>query len=379
MELNNIHKDLKIFYKDYSNTYEIIGFCIEPKDIIKRNIDVFRLGYWSLAPFAYSPAYNYCIRLNPRFKTSESSIVYFKNSDPITMAPNFKCFLPFINLLYFDDIDFIEEDIKANWTRFIELSLPFQKYSNNLEPYKFLKEYIDSSKINDLLENPDKGYPKIFMDFWNHYNNTSKQQSYSEMIFKLVNDKRFLPELEEIDYGIWNDRINCALAQRAYSKLKVDFNNVEKYYWNYLTQQHGFDALNQDFGIVPNPSSDTYLSMRGILNQFDTDPNLERTFSEEVLQHPLYDAVQDLRVKKSGYTGDKHFEAAKVLDKEYEDPYASWDALVTASYWAGKNKNEAVEAIWEAAILLSKKEKWIDIYEILLQQYEYYTFYKNKI
>ena len=168
-----------------------------------------------------------------------------------------------------------------------------------------------------------------------------------------------------------------ALAQRAYGDLEAEFQKVEKYYWKNLTQTHGFDSVKQDFDIIPSPSSNSYWSLDSILDNFN--PELSRTFSKEVLEHPLYDAIQELRVRGRGYMGERHIEAAAILDTEYNDPYGAWDALVTASYWAGQAGSKAIEPMWEAAIYLSEKHNWKEIHEVLVQQYEYYNFYKDKV
>ncbi|MEW7281330.1 hypothetical protein ABW636_22305 [Aquimarina sp. 2201CG1-2-11] len=377
MEVNNISKKLKEIYLN-KNTDEALGVDFIVSDEIERVIKIFKLGYWSLMPFAYETYDSYAIKLSPMVGINSSPIVSVKNNNSKIFSPKLDCFLFFLQLKYMNSNDSLEGIIKESWADFKDLSKSFLEFTEN-SSLDFIEQYIYGKEIKKILEDSEEGFSKVYMDFWNYYNDSPSQNEYNKLVNNLLNDYRYLPESLDVDYGIWNSRVNSILAQRAYGMLKADFKYKEKYYWKYISQPHGFDAEGAEFAIIPSSSSDTYLSMSSIVNKFDTNPDLETQFSEEILRHPLFDAIQDLRLKQPNYLGEKHVIAAKILETEYNDPYTAWNALVTASYWAGRNNSKAIEPMWEAAIYLSEKHNWTEIHEVLVQQYEYYNHYKDKV
>ncbi len=377
MKLNYIHQDLKELYKGGERVKSFLAFEFTCEKENHRIMKLFKAGYWSVMPFAFAAYNNFGIRLNPKSKINNSSVVQLDDSDGVTVASNIKTFLPLNNLRYLKKIKMLERHFKPKKDEVYNISLPYREYTNSINCLEFFYDYISNPDNLSVIKNSDTGFNKVYLDFWNHYNNTPDQKLYSDLIIKLTNNREFYPDYSEVNYGVWNNRVYNALAQRAYGDLEAKFNKVEKYFWKNLTQTHGFDGLQQGFEIVPNPSSHSYWSLDSILDNFN--PDLNRTFSEDILIHPLYGAIQELREKKRGYKGERHIEAAAILDTEYNDPYAAWDALVTASYWAGQAGSKAIEPMWEAAIYLSEKHNWKEIHEVLIQQYEYYNFYKGKI
>ncbi len=379
MIVNNYVKDLQKLYKGKERVKNILTFEFSCDDSLIGLMELFKKGYWSVMPFSFNSYNNFCVKLDPKRKINDSSIVQINDSDGVTVAANLKTFLPLVSIDYLNDLEITEEHFKAKRKEIEEMSLPFREYVDGLDGLDFFYEYICNVDKLELLEKGEESFSQIYLDFWNHYNDTPEQKVYSSLMNKLKNDKNFYPEFEELDYGLWNNRMYGALCHRSYLKLDEDFENVEKYIWKNLKSMHGFDALQLDFGIVPNISSDSSSSILSIIRKLDPDPTLNRKFSKEILDHPLYDALQELRIKKRGYTGERHIEAAAILDTKYNDPYGAWDALVTASYWAGQAGSSAIEPMWEAAIYLSEKYNWSDINEVLIQQYEFYNFYKDKV
>ncbi len=380
MELNNINQDLKELYKSKEKAKSFLAFEFTCDKENERIIKLFKQGYWSVVPFAFNTYNNFAIKLNPAESIYNSSVVQINNSDGVTISNDLKTFLPLLNLNFLKNFKLIDVHFKRKQKDIELMSQPFREYTNGIDSLEFFYEYINDSEKLKLLEAGEKKFDQIYLDFWNHYNSVPEQKKYSDLIIKLVGDRIFYPDFNELeDYGIWNSRVNHALAQRAYGDLDAEFEKKEKHLWRSLTQSHGFNGLSQGFGLVPNPSSNSSRSILSIIDKFDPNPNLKRTFSKEILEHPLYDAIQELRVRKRGYMGEKHIEAAAILDTEHNDPYAAWDALVTASYWAGQAGSKAIEPMWEAAIYLSEKHNWTEIHEVLVQQYEYYNFYKDKV
>lgn len=371
MEVNQINKFLKNEYKNI-NLKEILGISFSREDDISRIISMFKKGYWSLIPFSYEDYNMHTIKMCPNKKIINSPVVYYNRPNPIIHSPEFQFYFIFQSLSFIDSEDIIEL-IKSEWKELKEKSVPFQEYTSN-DDYNYFENYIFSDKALNNVNDVDLGYEKTYIDFWNHYNNTPQQKAYFRDMVKMEEDEDFLPELNNIDYGIWNTRMYNAIGQRAYSCLHLSFEDKELYFWKYLTQIHGYHSVSIDFSLLPEPTSPTNRNIRGILDKFDQE--LNPVLSKEVLDHPLYETIQ--RFRKGGGSM-AYFEAAKFLDLEHNDPYAAWDALVTASYWAGNSGSKAIEPIWEAAIYLSGKENWKEINEVLIQQYEFYNYYKDKV
>ncbi|MEW7281332.1 hypothetical protein ABW636_22315 [Aquimarina sp. 2201CG1-2-11] len=378
MKLNNLHQDLKKLYQDNQEIKKLFAFSFTCDDEHKRLIKIFKSGYWSVMPFAFESYNNFAVRLEPRNKINESSIVQINNSDGVTVASNLKTFIPLNNIKFLKKIELVKNHFLANKNTIEEVSLLYREYTKGEDSLEFFYQYIAEQDNQERIATGNEGYMQItYLDFWNHYNHTPHQKMYSDLINKLDQNEDFYPEFKETEYGLWNSRMYNALSRRAYIDYDANFTKREKHLWKSLTQIHGFDSVNTSFGIIPNPTSDSSRSILSIIDEFDLD--LNRVFSEEIVKHILYDAVQDLRVRKRGYMGEKHAEAAAILDTEYNDPYAAWDALVTASYWAGQAGSKAIEPMWEAAIYLSEKHNWTEIHEVLVQQYEYYNHYKDKV
>jgi hypothetical protein len=376
MELNKIHQGLIDIYPNDSEFKSIYEFSFRPENYIERTIELLKRGYWSLAPFAFAGNYNFAIRLMPTRNVLDSPIVYFGKNDPVTISPQLSTFIPFFNLCFFENKSFITR-IKEKLFDFENFASPFLNFTNDTLALDFFMKFINDDSKMGLLDEED-GYEKIFREFWNFYNDNEEQRQYDAILEKLINKPFFTPDSESLEFGIWNNRMSSILATSALFNLKSDFHDKQDVYWQFLTNSHGIDAV-KEIDFVPDSSSNSANRLIIFAEEFDTDPYLERRFSPQILNHPLYDAIQEIRVKKHTYLGEKHVEAAKIFDVEFNDPLSSWNALVSASYWAGKQQNEAVEVIWEAAIYLSEKSGWKEINEILVQQFEFYQKHKNLI
>jgi hypothetical protein len=90
----------------------------------------------------------------------------------------------------------------------------------------------------------------------------------------------------------------------------------------------------------------------------------------------LYKTLAPLRKDFNGYQGEEHYQAALELIAQNK-PLEAWNALVSASYWAGANRqSDYVEKHWQKAIELCKNQNWEDAYDALTTQWEWYRNYK---
>ncbi|WP_304343900.1 hypothetical protein [Chryseobacterium koreense] len=375
MKINTIHQELKELYKERGSVKLIFRAVFEHEDEIERCMNLFRSGFWSVAPFAFQTYETYGIQLHPQKKLKKSNVVLGDKSGFKTIAPDLSGFIPFGQLEMLRNPKFIQY-ILDDWNLLDELSSEFRKYTDDLSSLDFLKEYLHNPEKVALLENPSENYSKVYWEFWNHYNNSPEQLAFSELMQKMQEDKTFLPDFELKNYGIWNTRAYNAMAQRAYSK--VDSKTVTKfedYNFQCFIQPHGFDPVEYAFSVFPH-STKSASTLDGIIDFFDTNPDLKWEYSDKIKKHPLFIAAETLRKDKNAYNGDEHIKAAKILDEELSNPLLAWNALVTAGYWSGVNFQKPNLEAWQAAIDLADKHNWTEIHEVLTDQLAFYNFYK---
>lgn len=378
MKLNKIHKDLKELYNERGTVKLIFGAVFEHEKEIERCMDIFQSGFWSVAPFAFEPYETFALQLNPKKTIKDSNIVLGDSSGFLTVSPNLSGFIPFGQLQMLGTPKFIQY-ILDDWKLLEELSLSFREYTSSLDSLDFLKKYLNDTDKLKYLENPAVYYSKVYLDFWNYYNNTQEQKEYNKLMHSMTNDKSFLPDFEIKDYGVWDVRAYNALAQRAYSK--IDYKtvaNFENYNFQSFIQPHGFDSVELTFDILPRPTR-SINTLDGIIDFFDTNPDLEWKYSKKIKEHPLFAVAEIVRRDKINYRGEAHIKAAKIMDEEFNDPVMAWNALVSAGYWSGVNFKEPNLKAWKAAIDLSNKHGWAEINEVLVDQLNFYNYYKDKI
>jgi hypothetical protein len=379
MKLNKVHQELKELYKDKEQIDIILSFEFENKNEIERCMNIFRSGYWSVAPFAFEDYNNFAIKLTPNKELLNSQIVAKSKIDFWTISPNMKCFITMSWLRFLNDIDVINGEIKKNWQLLEELSLPFREYTKDLKSLEFLKAYLNEKDNLKYLENSGEYYTKVYLDFWNFHNDSPKQKEYTKLIQTMMEDKSYLPDFEIKDYGVWNTKAYNSLTRRAYSYDLFNLSEEKKadFYWEGFIQSHGFDAASYLTEILPqtSESSDSQLiTTIGFANS-----NRIYQFPKEMQNHPLFLPLERIIKSSKSYNGDAHIEAAKRIDNELGNPAMAWNALVSAGYWSGVNFKEPNIDAWKAAIDLSEKHGWREINEVLIDQLEFYNHYKDKV
>ncbi len=378
MKINNIHQGLKELYKEKTSVKSIFGAVFEHEDEIKRCMNIFRSGFWSVVPFAFEPYETYGIQLQPNKSLKESNVVLGDESGFMTISNNLSGFIPFGQLEMLRNPKFIKY-ILDDWNLLDELSLAFREYTDNLDSLIFLKEYLHNPEKIALLENPSEQYSKVYLDFWSHYNNTPEQHAFSALMQKMEEDKSYLPEFEAKDYGTWNTRAYNAMAQRAYSYNLYDLEEEKKgtFYWQSFIQPHGFDAEIYNTEILPPSSARSESQVVATIGY--ANPDRIYQFSEKIQSHPLFRCLEDIIKSPETYNGEAHVKAAKIIDEELNNSVLAWNALVTAGYWSGVNYKEPNLEAWQAAINLTKKHNWTAIHEVLTDQLAFYNFYKDKM
>jgi len=379
MKVNKLHQDFKEFYKGSDTKYSLF-FEFEQSDEVQKIMRMFKKGYWSAMPFGFNRKDVVSIKLSPSYSIEDSPLVKFSNITKVctTIAPNLKRLLPMCALDYIDDEEIFIE-LQDDINEILKQATSFQKHVNGEHELEFYKDYLLNKENLLFFKNTPKEREKFYIDFWNHYNKSPEQEKTVTLLKKLLEDQSYLPDYEEIDYGIWNTYIYNSLAGRANSKLRTETKDLWEYYWRGVQQPHGFDAMGMVVDGV-KPSLNKSKSNISGLSSFNSSWEEEYDcFPKEVQEHPIFHATESIRIKGDAYIGEEHVLAAAILDEKYNDPIGAWNALVSAGYWAGLNESPAVEVIWETAIYLAEKHNWTEIHEVLVQQYEYYNFYKDKV
>ncbi|WP_336691066.1 MULTISPECIES: hypothetical protein [unclassified Chryseobacterium] len=372
MILNKIHQNLKELYKGKEKLNTILGVEFSHQEEVGIYTKILQLGQWYVAPFSFEKYDSYAIKLTPNKILLDSPIYLRSGNDHFLFSNNLGFFLLFRQLKMLKSAKF-KKYILDDWQLLEQLSLPLRQYTDSLDSLEFLKEYLNNGDKLKYLENPSEFYTKIYLDFWNHYYDTPEQKRYVELMNLMIKDNSFLPEFEINNYGIWNTRAYNAIGQRAYNLIDIETEKKENQFWQSFIQSHGFDPVEFDFGFIPYATSSSF-QLDTIISKF----NPELGYFSKMRNHPLYEVGQILSKNKSAYDGDAHIEAAKAIDEDLNDPLMAWDALVSAGYWGGVNFGQPNMNAWKAAIDLSEKHGWTEVNEVLIDQLEFYNYYKDK-
>ncbi|WP_347066722.1 hypothetical protein [Flavobacterium sp. WV_118_3] len=384
--LNSLQADLNRLYKG-QNTQKALKIEFNRKGSVIEQIRFFEKGFWFQAPFAFEhKGYStLAVLLSPRMTSlKEAPVVNLKKgiwfSDgaaAITQAPNLKAMIPMAYLRLMESATAIK-GLKSDLEAAISQSKPLFDYlgGGNLD---FLKSYLLNEENQERFKKAKRNYDSFYCDFWNHYYDTPEHKKAFDLFAQLIDDKKFLPEFQEENYGIWNAYVRSVLAQRAYDLEPKNKIQMEKRYWHlwkYACMPHGLDCDEMTFKRYQYYYGHSNDMMWGVSLSINSARDHDGFLPDEVANHPLYKATTLIESKQ--YTGDQHWIAAKRFDEEYNDPEACWDTLVSTAYWAGlANRLDLVEASWQYAIDLSQRQGWNALNEVLRDQWNFYEYHKN--
>ncbi|WP_146028626.1 MULTISPECIES: hypothetical protein [Chryseobacterium] len=376
MEINKVHSDLKEMYNDKNVKWKFnLAFNHKDEKILLMN--ALKRGFWSIMPFGFEGDNILAIKLIPQKTLEKASIVAFNEvyQECFTFASNIQATIPMANLKFMTKLTLIQE-LQKEIEDAIVLSKPFFNYfgSGDLE---FLKQFLLSESNQVRFENASEHREEFYKEFWSHYYNTPENKKAFELFDKLIENCIYLPEYDQLDYGVWNNYIGNVLANRAYSLMKIEIKDKWKHYWRCAQLPHGFDCDNNSFEKYTISLGDSSSLLDFIAYSFDSEwESRYAIFPKEIQKHPLFEATEAIK-KVKGYAGDLHIKAAVILEKEYNDPIGCWNALLSASYWAGKRGDlDGVEMCWGLAIDLSRTHGWTEIHNVLSEQMEFYYHYK---
>lgn len=382
MEINKVHSELKEIYRDKDVKWTF-NLTFDHKDEKVLLMNCLKRGFWSIMPFGFEAGNILAFQLIPHEQTRQlAPVISFDEvyQECFMFAPNIKAIIPMANLKFMRKSLLIKE-LQKEIEDAIVLSKPFFDYFGGGD-LEFLKQFLLLESNQERFENAEKYKEDFYKEFWSHYydilENTKAFELFDELIRGVINLPKY--EVTDYDYGLWNNYIGNVLAQRAYSRITMEDKHKWKHYWRCAQLPHGFDCDDNSFEEYTIHVGHSSSLMDCIADSFDSErENKYEMFPEEVKKHPLFEATEAIR-KVGGYSGDLHIKAAVILEKEYNDPIGCWNALISASYWAGRQGNlDLVEMCWGLAIDLSRTHGWTEIHNILSEQMEFYYHYKDKI
>lgn len=381
MEINKVHCELKEIYKDKDVQWKF-NLTFHNKDEKVLLMNCLKRGFWSIMPFGFEAGNVLAFQLIPNeHALQQAPVVLFDQvyQECFMFAPNIKAIIPMANLKFMTKSLLIKE-LQKEIEDAIVLSKPFFDYcgGGNLE---FLKQFLLLESNQERFENAEKYKEDFYKEFWSHYYDTPENTKAFELFDELIQGVINLPKYEDTDYdyGLWNNYIGNVLAQRAYSRITIEDKDKWKHYWRCAQLPHGFDGDDNSFEEYTIHVGHSSSLMESISLSFDSKwEDRYRVFPKEVQKHPLFEATEAIR-KVKDYAGELHVKAAVILEEEHNDPIGCWNALISASYWAGKRGAlDLVEMSWGLAIDLSRTHGWTEIHNVLSEQMEFYYHYKDK-
>ncbi|UUC44373.1 hypothetical protein [Flavobacterium cerinum] len=379
MEINKVHSDLKDIYKAKAVKRKF-NFTFEHEDEKGVLMNALKRGFWSIMPFGFKGDDILAFQLTPgKDIQQEAPIVVFDDvyRECFTFAPTIQATIPMANLKFMCELELIQE-LQEEIEEATVVSQPFFDYFGGGD-LEFLKQFLLSESNQERFENAPEYEEVFYKEFWSHYYNTPENTKAFQLFDQLIDSRIRLPEYEPADYGLWNNYIGNVLATRAYSRISLEDKDKWKHYWRCAQLPHGFDCDDNSFEEYTIHVGHSSSLLNCVADIFDSEwKDKYALFPEEVQKHPLFEATEAIREAGRGYAGDRHIKAAVLLEKEHNDPIGCWNALISASYWAGKSGNlDAVEMCWGLAIDLSRTHGWTEIHAILSEQMEFYYHYKE--
>ncbi len=366
--LENEDKNLDRNYREY------IGFY--PLALDKEKYRALAKGYWSSFFFArITDKSNITLRIFPDFTFHDWPVLQNTEGEySYTICNSLSNFAAFNQIRMLLKNKFFDS-VSKNWETTNNLLKPLLELFGTTNEMEFIKEYAFDPD-NKPATDEDEDNIKKYLEFWFHYDKSNGHKVLRELIDALKEDEDWLPEtMPKSDMRIWETRIKIMLMLNAKMTRSLHpKETVDKFIWEGYTQPHGYDSTTIVFSHYPssNPSESSIWTISDYFNLYKDD------FNKTESQRLLSDAADKIVKSFKAYDGKEHYEAALILEQENK-PLEAWNALISASYWAGLNgKTELVETSWQKAIELCQSQNWTDALDALTYQWEWYQDYKKE-
>ncbi len=370
-KLHSIRKDLEIKNEKITGGYrEVLLFYPITDDTTR--YQMLRRGYWSYLFFGAAIEHvAYGLQIRPGKSFLEWPV--HRNSDgdySHLFAPGIATFLPFLYLRKLQDEDRFST-VSLNWNYIMEVCEPIVELFGTKPYLETFKNYAFDT-ANQPEESKEANLTR-YLRFWKLFDTSKGHDLYHEYVDRLNDDSEWLPEeFPEEDLGIWETRIKVMLASRAYQLTTEDPNESSTIpiVWQGYTMPHGADFQDVNYGHYHT----SVCATRNAMHRFAKDIYLFGS-DESMRLHPLYKTLDPLSKAFRKYAGEEHYQAALEIEAQGK-PLEAWNALVSASYWAGANGHpDLVAKHWQYAITLCEKQSWTEAHEALTLQWEWYQEY----
>lgn len=310
-----------------------------------------------------------CLRITPWETWDEWNLSVVHSRSCAYSILNNVYALPIIRLEHIEQHKDVFEEFQEEFQEFEELIRPVYQILSIEQELSFIRDYLaDKDNVPDGSDHEERYLNLLF-----RYDTSDVHRLFRKKLSEMIKEPDVIP-YDGIDQhlGAWDQRFRNILARRAIDHSNaIALAKLAPMLWNAFVLPHGFDTAGSKLSQYPDTSSPPEIFLTDIARLLTAD---YYEFPPEITEHPLYKAATALNERGSGYTGVEHAEAAAVLDEHYADPIGSWNALVSAAFWAGRNNagEDMQLALWDQAIWLCEKEDWVDAHSALKHQRQLY-------
>ncbi len=353
--------------------WEYLGFHPYIQDTDK--ILMLKRGYWSTFFWgSIVQGEGVGSRIFPNLHFEEWSVQQNSGDTSFTISPSPNAFLASRQgrILFWEECF---ENVSKNWSYTKELASPFLSLLDGNAAWDLVESYafdLNNKPHGDSLYDNQE----LYRMFWNILDTSHGHSVLRNLIDNLWQDFEYLPiAVPEGNLGCWETRIkNILMAQAEKESELYEVERVVPFLMAGFMQPHGYDPEEgAHLFHFPNFSLTSTNSLSPVLSYFQYhESEFPATFKDDL----QFKAIKQLMgTGRLTYCGTEHYQAALELEAQGK-PLEAWNALVSASYWAGVNGYpEEVDKHWQQAIDLCEKQNWTDAHEALTLQWEWYSNY----
>lgn len=272
-----------------------------------------------------------------------------------------------LGTLLFDRFDLsarVIESCKSDMDWRNEIAAPFLELFEGQKAWKDAQDFLFDNIPSDFSESAQLSR---IMAFEAIQDPSEARQLFRSTLQAMIEDEDLIPIIDKEKLGIYQLWLINAIAVRmAYEYDHYSPTEYENILWSCFTQTQGYDPVTINTYQTHSLGTSPYGPIDRITKGLKI---IKSDWSESLIKHPLYAALQSFLEKGSnGYNGLEHFHAAALFDDHHKDPLSAFNALVSGSYWAGRNQHSLLPPVARQAIILCEKEGWEDAAKAIAYQ-----------
>lgn len=342
---------------------EVEGLDFLPSVSTEARQELVGLGWWHVLFFGDDDGVEYGLRILPHLEWREWPVVSVRHkATAVTFASSLGLFLPLVKFYWANhDRDiFIElrdawSATEALWRRFHEI------LRGDNSKLQRLKAFLQDDANTPSERSTEAARSDRLSRFWLQLDQSPEHRFLRTTLSSLVEDTEKIPELPGDDYGIWETRLSNIAAARAF--LNQDAPGADSAMWRGYIQSDGYDPESGFCSQLADEGLDAYMGTYDIAALM-ASPHFPK--AHQVLSDPLFPSMLELvDTGVESYTGQGHLIAATELEEGSHSPIRAWHALVSGSYWAGRNAPSMIKPALDSGILLCEKSGWTTAAEVL--------------